>query len=106
MNSTNHEKIAIQDIDKIFYKKCGRRYEMVEALKGVSFTVRKDEFMTVVGPSGCGKTTLLRIIDGLIKPDQGRVLIDGQPISGPRTGSGAWCSRVLGSCPGKRCWIT
>jgi NitT/TauT family transport system ATP-binding protein len=46
------------------------------------------EFVCVVGPSGCGKTTLLRLIDGLLEPDAGEVLIDGavQPGPGPHAG--------------------
>ncbi|HIC83653.1 MAG TPA: ABC transporter ATP-binding protein [Candidatus Marinimicrobia bacterium] len=80
---SNTDKIEINEISKNFYKKSGNKFQCVEALKGINFSVRKDEFMTVVGPSGCGKTTLLRIIDGLIKPDTGTVLIDGNPITGP-----------------------
>jgi len=77
------EKIIVKDVDKVFIKKSGKEIEKIEALRGINFTVRKDEFLTVVGPSGCGKTTLLRIIDGLIKPEKGEVLIDGRPIDGP-----------------------
>ena len=83
MAGDNVDKIVVNNIDKTFMKKSGREYERVEALKGINFTVKKDEFMTVVGPSGCGKTTLLRIIDGLIKPERGEVLIDGKAITGP-----------------------
>jgi ABC-type nitrate/sulfonate/bicarbonate transport system ATPase subunit len=83
MTGESGDKIVVRDIDKFFHKKCGREFELVEALKGINFSVKKDEFMTVVGPSGCGKTTLLRVIDGLIKPDKGEVLIDGKPITGP-----------------------
>lgn len=53
------------------------------ALNDVHLTVRDHEFVSFIGPSGCGKTTLLRIIDGLIKPDAGRVEIDGKPVAGP-----------------------
>ena len=47
-----------------------------EAIREVSFTVDKGEFVTVVGPSGCGKSTLLKIASGLLKPTRGRVLVD------------------------------
>ena len=80
---SNTEKIEINEISKNFYKKSGNKLDCVEALKDINFSVMKDEFTTVVGPSGCGKTTLLRIIDGLIKPDNGTVFIDGNPITGP-----------------------
>lgn len=55
----------------------------VLALDGIDLTIRDDEFMTVIGPSGCGKTTLLRIMAGLIEPDDGEVLIDGKAVDGP-----------------------
>jgi len=47
------------------------------ALDGVNLTVQDGEVMSIVGPTGCGKTTLLKVVAGLIKPDQGRVLFDG-----------------------------
>lgn len=47
----------------------------------VSLTVQENEFFVLVGTSGSGKSTLLRIIAGLEKPDQGRVLLDGQDIT-------------------------
>ncbi|MDP2953396.1 MAG: ABC transporter ATP-binding protein [Chloroflexota bacterium] len=55
----------------------------VTALRGMSFQVRKGEFVSVLGPSGCGKTTLLRMIDGLIKPTEGRILIGGKEVVSP-----------------------
>ena len=55
----------------------------VEALAEVSLTVRRGEFCTLIGPSGCGKSTLLAMVGGLVAPDRGRVLIDGQPVTGP-----------------------
>jgi len=53
------------------------------ALEDVSFAVDDGEFVAVVGPSGCGKTTLLHIIDGLMKPTEGKVSIDGTAVKSP-----------------------
>jgi len=52
-----------------------------EALKGVSFTVKKGEFVSIMGPSGSGKSTLLNIIGGLDKPSKGYVEVAGLRIT-------------------------
>ena len=52
-------------------------------LDDVSLTVKDGSFVSFLGPSGCGKTTLLRIIDGLIKPILGETVIDGDVVRGP-----------------------
>src|SRR6185503_8681393 len=49
----------------------------VNALCGVSFTVERGEFVTIVGPSGSGKSTLFYLLGGLTRADGGRVMIDG-----------------------------
>ena len=54
----------------------------VKVLDDINFYVRRGEFVTLLGPSGCGKTTLLRQIAGFIAPDEGRILLEGQDISG------------------------
>ncbi len=54
-----------------------------KALDGVCLTVAKGEMVAVVGRSGCGKSTLLHILAGLLRPDEGRVCIDGAEIVGP-----------------------
>jgi spermidine/putrescine transport system ATP-binding protein len=54
-----------------------RRFGTVEALAGVSLSIRRGEFFSLLGPSGCGKSTLLRIIAGLDLPDSGAVRIGG-----------------------------
>ena len=51
-----------------------------QALSNISFTVDTGEFIAIVGPSGCGKSTLLSIFSGLLKPDEGEILIAGIPL--------------------------
>ena len=50
-------------------------------LKGVSFTIRDGEFVAFVGTNGAGKSTTMRLMNGLLKPDAGQVLIDDVPTS-------------------------
>lgn len=54
-------------------------------LKGVSFTIRDGEFVAFVGTNGAGKSTTMSLMNGLLKPDAGQVLIDGVPTSDLRT---------------------
>jgi NitT/TauT family transport system ATP-binding protein len=57
----------------------GKRFANgTEALRGLSFTVAKGEFVSLLGPSGCGKSTALRLIAGLVVPDQGEVAWIGE----------------------------
>ena len=58
-------------------------YGDLEVLHDVSLEIFQHEFVCLLGPSGCGKTTLLRILDGLIVPDEGTVRLDDQVITGP-----------------------
>lgn len=60
-----------------------KRFGKVTALDGVSLTVEKGEFLSIVGPSGCGKTTLLRLIAGFELPTEGTVRVRGTDVSSP-----------------------
>jgi NitT/TauT family transport system ATP-binding protein len=53
------------------------------ALKDIDLVCEPGEFVVVVGPSGCGKTTLLNIAAGMVRHDDGQVLLDGKPVNGP-----------------------
>jgi NitT/TauT family transport system ATP-binding protein len=60
-----------------------REKEKLVALWDVNLHVRPGEFKVLVGPSGCGKTTFINTIVGLVQPSSGRVLIGGEPVTGP-----------------------
>ena len=58
-----------------------KNFDGKDVLKHISFDVRNGEFLSVLGPSGCGKTTLLRILIGLDKQNEGEIYMDGEDIS-------------------------
>ncbi len=55
----------------------------IPALKNISFEVKSGEFVSVIGPSGCGKTSVLSLIAGLIKPDEGKIIFNGKEVKKP-----------------------
>ena len=57
----------------------------VRALQRFDLEVDEGEFVSIVGPSGCGKSTFLNVLLGLLRPDSGELLVDGQRIFGPGT---------------------
>ncbi len=56
-------------------------YGSHEVLRRVSLDVEQGEFLVIIGPSGCGKTTLLKLINGLVLPAAGEVLVEGERLS-------------------------
>ena len=59
----------------------GKRYGDQWVVRGITLQIERGEFYTFLGPSGCGKTTLLRTIAGFAAPDEGRVYLDGEPVT-------------------------
>jgi len=63
--------------------KLHRERKLLTALKDITLTVNKGEFVCLLGPSGCGKTTFINAISGLVPPWEGSIEVDGQPVTGP-----------------------
>jgi NitT/TauT family transport system ATP-binding protein len=72
--------ISFHGVGKTFATKSGER---VEAIREITFSVPRNEFVTIVGPSGCGKSTLLRMLAGLLPPTTGRILIGEKQVARP-----------------------
>ena len=79
MSSLSRPPILLEDVSKRYQTTSGP----VLAVQEVSLSVRAEEFVSLLGPSGCGKSTVLGMIGGMVQPDGGRVLIDGELITGP-----------------------
>ncbi|HEX9465416.1 MAG TPA: ABC transporter ATP-binding protein [Alphaproteobacteria bacterium] len=85
--TTVHPKLETRGISKAFIRAGATAGQgaapPLAVLTNISLTVRTSEFVSIVGASGCGKTTFLRILDGLIEPSAGEVLIDGGAVTAP-----------------------
>ncbi|MFF3518082.1 ABC transporter ATP-binding protein [Streptomyces sp. NPDC002573] len=79
-------KIVFEDVRKDFTVKdrtgAGQATRFT-ALDGIDLEIADGEFVVLVGPSGCGKSTLLELLGGLTQPTGGRILLDGEPVTGP-----------------------
>jgi len=82
-------KLAVEQLTKRFpapdaLGPGGEAAAWVDVLSGVSLHVGEREFVTLLGPSGCGKSTLCNIVAGLVRADEGTVLLDGVPLGTTR----------------------
>ncbi|MDR1003119.1 MAG: ABC transporter ATP-binding protein [Oscillospiraceae bacterium] len=68
--------LQVENLSKIY----GKEGTQVKALDGVSFSVKKGEFVAVVGASGSGKSTLLHLLGGVDRPTSGKVYVDSKDI--------------------------
>jgi NitT/TauT family transport system ATP-binding protein len=76
---TSEFKLVTNRLSKSFQQ----RETVIPAVADISLSIREGEFVSIVGASGCGKTTLLRMLDGLLKPTSGTIEIDGRPVTEP-----------------------
>jgi nitrate/nitrite transport system ATP-binding protein len=72
--------LQLENVSKSFPRPNG---EALQILRDVDLKVGQGEFVCIVGRSGSGKSTLISLIAGLLEPDQGEILLEGQPIQGP-----------------------
>jgi ABC-type multidrug transport system ATPase subunit len=80
-----------------------KAYGPAKAVDDLSFTIEAGEFLGFLGPNGAGKTTTIRMMTGIIPPDRGTIIIDGQPAGAPAV------TRILGvvpESPGAYDWMT
>ena len=61
-----------------------KRYGGVRALQDAELTVEAGRIHAVLGENGAGKSTLIKIMSGVVAPDEGRMLLDGAPVASPR----------------------
>jgi len=78
----------------------GKGDEAVEALRDVSLNVAPGDSVALIGPSGCGKSTTLHLLAGLLTPTEGDVLVNSEPMHGPRRTT-AFIQQDLGLFPWK-----
>jgi NitT/TauT family transport system ATP-binding protein len=86
------ESIRVERLCKVYRSRDGTE---VEALREVSLTVGRGEFVSIVGQSGCGKSTLLKILAGLLAKTSGTIFIEGQAVDGPRRDIGLMFQKPL-----------
>jgi len=66
------------------FQNVSKRFRQNEVLKDLDFSIHKNEFVSIIGPSGSGKSTIFNLIGGILSPDEGEILLDGQSINGKR----------------------
>lgn len=88
--SSGDTVLDVRDVEKTYEvrdRNAVFRNKRVQAVRGVSFTVRRGENFGIIGESGCGKSTLSRLLSSLEAPDRGQILFEGKDIASLR-GSG------------------
>jgi len=74
------QKLAAEKVFKSFRRTDGT---VIEILNDINITVNENELLVILGPGQCGKTVFLKLVAGLDTPSAGKILMDGQPVTGP-----------------------
>jgi len=83
-DATEEVDLVIKDVSMRFDTRQGT----VTAVDGMSFEIKRGEFVSIIGPSGCGKSTVFNILGGLVRGYEGSVSVGGEPILGPHPSIG------------------
>jgi len=83
---------ASDELSALTVENVSKRFETSDgpilAIEDISFRVRPGEFVSIIGPSGCGKSTLFNVIGGLMDSYEGRVIVEGERVTGPHAAIG------------------
>jgi NitT/TauT family transport system ATP-binding protein/sulfonate transport system ATP-binding protein len=74
------QKLVAEKVFKVFHRADGT---VIEILNDINITVNENELLVILGPGHCGKTVFLKLVAGLDTPSAGKILMDGQPVTGP-----------------------
>jgi NitT/TauT family transport system ATP-binding protein len=72
-------KVSVRDLS-VEFKTDGKK---VPVLENINLEIKEGEFICLLGPSGCGKSTLLNVVAGFLRPSNGTIEIQGEPVKGP-----------------------
>ncbi|HET7393680.1 MAG TPA: ABC transporter ATP-binding protein [Candidatus Binatia bacterium] len=86
------ESIRVERLSKAYRSRDGSE---IKALRDISFTVDRGEFVSIVGQSGCGKSSLLKILAGLLSKSSGVISIEDRELDGPRSDIGLMFQKPL-----------
>ncbi|WP_026575341.1 ABC transporter ATP-binding protein [Bacillus sp. UNC438CL73TsuS30] len=68
----------------LMLKDVSKSFGANEVMNGMNFSIKKDEFVSIIGPSGSGKSTIFNLIGGMLAPDHGQILLENKVINGKR----------------------
>ncbi|MED1470415.1 ABC transporter ATP-binding protein [Bacillus salipaludis] len=68
----------------LMLKDVSKSFGANEVMNGMNFSIKKDEFVSIIGPSGSGKSTIFNLIGGMLAPDHGQILLEKKVINGKR----------------------